>query len=183
MWMWRRTWEHIRNDRRFLIDFWNHGTVCDGCISAGGHGKGGYMYVDWNGAVSPCVFLPYSPLKAQDVFARGGTMTDVWADPFFGAVRQWQTDFQTANRNEIAPCPMRDHHMELRRLLNEYEPDPLDDNARQALLDPEYAAGMADYDRRFGELADPIWESYYNRPVDPTNGRRLAPLPDLKKVP
>jgi MoaA/NifB/PqqE/SkfB family radical SAM enzyme len=58
VWMWRRSWEIVRTRRWFLADFWNQGTVCDGCLSAGGHGEGGYFYIDWNGAVSPCVFMP-----------------------------------------------------------------------------------------------------------------------------
>ena len=179
MWMWRRSWEIVREKRHFFVDFWNHGTAVDGCISAGGHDRGGYMYVDWNGAVSPCVFLPYAPVNVNKIFAGGGTLNDVWADPFFGALRGWQTDFQTRGRNEIAPCPMRDHHMELRRLLNEYEPDPMDENAKAALLDPDYARGLDKYDTDFQALADPIWEQHYNRTVDPANGRRLKPLPDI----
>ena len=41
-WMWKRSWEIVREKKFFLADFWNHGTACDGCLSAGGHGNGGY---------------------------------------------------------------------------------------------------------------------------------------------
>jgi MoaA/NifB/PqqE/SkfB family radical SAM enzyme len=77
VWMWHRSWEIVRNRRMFLADFWNSGTACDGCLSAGGHDRGGYFYIDWNGAVSPCVFVPYSPVNIKDVYARGGTLNDV----------------------------------------------------------------------------------------------------------
>ena len=32
-----------REKRHFLADFWNHGTVVDGCLSGGGHGRGGRL--------------------------------------------------------------------------------------------------------------------------------------------
>jgi len=180
LWMWRRAWEVVRVDRRFLVDFWNYGTATDGCISAGGHGRGGYFYIDWNGAVSPCVFLPYAPVNVKEIYARGGNLNDVWADPFFAAVRGWQADFQARQCNEMAPCPMRDHHMELRRLLHDYEPDPMDENARAALLDPGYAGGLQKYDQEFQALADPVWERHYRRPLDPGDGHSLHPLPDIE---
>jgi MoaA/NifB/PqqE/SkfB family radical SAM enzyme len=34
----------------------------------------------------------------------------------------------------IAPCPNRDHHDELERLLIEFEPEPTDSNAAEALV-------------------------------------------------
>ena len=71
LWMWRRSWEIIRERQIFLADFWNHGTLSQGCISAGRDNGGGYLYVDWNGAVSPCVFMPYSPVNINDVLRRG----------------------------------------------------------------------------------------------------------------
>jgi MoaA/NifB/PqqE/SkfB family radical SAM enzyme len=80
LWMWKRSWEIIRERRLFLADFWNHGTLSDGCISAGRSTGAGYMYIDWNGAVSPCAFVPYSPVNVKDVYKRGGTLNDIWAE-------------------------------------------------------------------------------------------------------
>jgi len=34
--MWRRSWKLIRERHIFLADFWNHGTLSQGCLSAGG---------------------------------------------------------------------------------------------------------------------------------------------------
>jgi MoaA/NifB/PqqE/SkfB family radical SAM enzyme len=178
LWMWRRSWEIVRSRRMFVADFWNSGTACDGCLSAGGHGGGGYFYVDWNGAVSPCVFLPYSPLNINEVYARGETLNDVWADPFFHDLRQWQFDYKQKNGNGLAPCPIRDHNAELQRLLREHEPDPIDANAAAALLDPDYARGLDRYNAAYESVTHDIWEGHYLHGSRVNNGI-VNPLPDI----
>jgi MoaA/NifB/PqqE/SkfB family radical SAM enzyme len=180
-WMWKRSWEIVREQRFFLADFWNHGTCVDGCLSAGGHGDGGYFYVDWNGAVTPCVFTPYSPVNIRDVYARGGTLNDVWQEPFFYSMRQWQVDFRKQNRNYLAPCPNRDHHDELDRLLREHEPEPTDSNATETLTDPGYTAGLVAYNREFEAITHDIWEKHYVHRPGKLNGS-IAPLPDLPEM-
>ncbi len=177
-WMWKRSWEIIRDHRFFIADFWNHGTACDGCLSAGGHGAGGYFYVDWNGAVSPCVFMPYSPVNIKDVYAKGGTLNDVWKEPFFQSLRNWQLEYKAKNRNGLAPCPNRDHHDELEQLLREYEPEPMDPNATETLTDPEYTRGLVAYNQRFETLTKDIWEKHYVK-RDATDNSLIAPLPEL----
>ncbi len=176
-WMWRRSWEIIRKRRFFIADFWNHGTACDGCLSAGGHGAGGYFYVDWNGAVTPCVFMPYSPVNIKDIYARGGNLNDVWQEPFFRSIRQWQLDYKKQTRNGLAPCPNRDHHEELEALIREYEPEPTDINAAETLTDPGYTRGLVAYNREFESLTNPIWQNYYVHRS--TSTAKLADLPDL----
>ncbi|MCX5970694.1 MAG: radical SAM protein [Coprothermobacterota bacterium] len=177
-WMWKRSWEIVREKQFFVADFWNHGTCIDGCIAAGGHGIGGYFYIDWNGAVTPCVFMPYSPVNIRDVYARGKTLNDVWQEPFFQAIRQWQYDYVKDDRNMIAPCPNRDHHDELEQLLMKYKPEPTDTNAAEALIDPEYTRGLVAYSQRFEAITGSIWENrYLHRKV--TKNELFAPLPDI----
>ncbi|MCE5254569.1 MAG: radical SAM protein [Actinomycetia bacterium] len=177
-WMWKRTWEIVRERQFFLPDFWNHGTCVDGCIAAGGHGQGGYFYIDWNGAVTPCVFMPYSPVNIRDAYAQGKTLNDVWQDPFFQAVRQWQYDYVDDGRSMIAPCPNRDHHDELERLLIQYEPEPTDSNAAETLVDPDYTRGLVAYNRRFEAITDGIWEAHYLNRVA-AEDELFAPLPEI----
>jgi MoaA/NifB/PqqE/SkfB family radical SAM enzyme len=177
-WMWRRSWEVVREKRFFVADFWNHGTCVDGCIAAGGHGQGGYFYIDWNGAVTPCVFMPYSPLNIREAYAEGKTLNDVWQDPFFQAVRQWQYDYIDEDRSMLAPCPNRDHHDELERLLLRYEPLPTDANAAETLIDPEYTRGLVAYNRRFEALTGAVWEDHYLRRTAVAN-ELFAPLPEM----
>ena len=180
-WMWKRSWEIVREKQFFLPDFWNHGTCVDGCIAAGGHGQGGYFYIDWNGAVTPCVFMPYSPVNIRDVYAQGKTLNDVWQEPFFQAVRQWQYDYVDDGRSMIAPCPNRDHHDELERLLMQYEPEPTDTNAAETLIDPEYTRGLVAYNRRFEAITGSIWENRYLHRKAAEN-ELFAPLPDIPVI-
>ncbi len=167
LWLWRRAWELVYKRHLFLADFWNSGTASLGCVSAG-H-EGGYMTVDWNGKVSPCVFVPYSPLNIHDVYAQGKTLIDVWLDPFFARLRSWQMDYSNEKRlapgcrhgNWMMPCPIRDHYEEFLEILREFNPEPVDENAREAMLDPDYRSGMIEYNRAVAGLFDPIWQKRY----------------------
>jgi MoaA/NifB/PqqE/SkfB family radical SAM enzyme len=168
LWMWKRSWELIKDRRLFIADFWNGGTTARGCISAGR--QGGYMAVVWNGDVVPCVFLPYSPVNINDAYANGKNLNDVWANPFFQNIRNWQNEYGYGKtfaihtgelHNWMMPCPIRDHYKEFHPWLEEFKAKPIDENAREAMMDPEYLKGMADYNRRVAELLDPIWEKVY----------------------
>ncbi len=161
--MWEQSWKLIKEKHYFIADFWNHGTVVDGCLSAGGHGSGGYFYIDWDGHVSPCVFLPFTPVNVKDIFTKGGNLNDIYTTPFFSSIRNWQIGIKdkTKARNLLNPCPMRDHNADLRRIIQKHEPDPLDPNAAAAIQDAEYAEGMDEYDRKYQQITDEIWEKNY----------------------
>lgn len=177
VWMWKRAWEIIHERHIFLADFWNHGTLTDGCLAAGRSGGGGYLYIDWNGAVSPCVFVPYSPVNINDIYANGGTLTDVWEKPFFKGIRNWQYNYRKENGNLLAPCIIRDHHKDLRQQIAQHEPDPIDESARKALLDPDYARGMEDYDIAYQAQSDPYWRKYYLEPAHKASSHQ-RPTPE-----
>ena len=177
-WMWKQSWEMVRKKDFFIADFWNHGTCVDGCLAAGGHGQGGYFYIDWNGAVTPCVFMPYSPVNIRDVYAEGKTLNDVWQEPFFQAVRQWQYDYIADGRSMLAPCPNRDHHDELEKLLLKHRPEPTDANAAETLVDPDYTRGLVEYNKRFEALTDDVWEEHYLK-RKAGEDELFAPMPDV----
>jgi MoaA/NifB/PqqE/SkfB family radical SAM enzyme len=162
-----RIWYLVRERRIFIADFWNSGTATNGCV-AGGR-PGGYFYVNWNGDVCPCVFVPYSPVNIKDVYARGGTLDDIWHEPLFGAFRDWQRNYGYRENGEpyggrgnwLMPCPIRDHHAEFRVMLERHPAKPTDADAQAALEDPAYAAGLAEFDKRLAELTDPVWRERY----------------------
>jgi len=165
--LWQRVWQLVRDERRFIADFWNSGTATNGCVAAGR--PGGYLYINWNGAVSPCVFIPYSPVNIRDAYARGKTLNDVWAEPFFASLRAWQRRYGYRENGEpcgecgnwLAPCPIRDHHGEFQRILLEHGPEPSDEDARAALGDAGYHAGLEAFDRELAALTDPVWQAQY----------------------
>ncbi len=161
----RRSWEVIEKRQIMLIDFWNHGPLVQGCISAGR--EGGYLYIDWNGKVMPCVFAPYSVGNIQDIYAQGGTLNDVWKAPFFQAIREWQREYGYGQKeplqdgNWLRPCPIRDHYGMFRELVDRYQPEPEDEAAREALEDEEYYKGLVAYGTDIGEFSQDIWEKEY----------------------
>jgi len=165
--MWQRAWQLVYERHIFIADFWNSGTAALGCVSAG-H-QGGYLTVDWNGAVSPCVFVPYSPMNIHDLYDQGKTLTDAWRHPFLARMRDWQEEYSNEHSftpgsrhgNWMMPCPIRDHYAEFYRMLTEFKPEPVDENAKAAMLDPEYQKGMEEYNRAVAELFEPIWKSKY----------------------
>jgi MoaA/NifB/PqqE/SkfB family radical SAM enzyme len=176
--LYQRAWSLIR-DRHFLVvDFWNGATASNGCVAAGR--PGGYLHVNWNGDVSPCVFFPYSPVNVVDVFDREGSLDEVWSHPFFADIRAWQRGYGYREsheacpdcRNWIAPCLIRDHHADFMEIMARHQARPTDDDARAALADPEYHEGLLRFDREFQALTDPVWEAQYRGP-----GRGVPPGP------
>jgi MoaA/NifB/PqqE/SkfB family radical SAM enzyme len=161
LWMWKRSWEIVKKRKIFLADFWNHGTLSNGCIAGGRAHGGGYMYIDWNGHVSPCVFVPYSPVNVKDIYAQGGTLNNVWANPFFADIRGWQESYMQSKGNWLAPCLNRDHHGVLNQLIAKHEPEPIDESAHAALLDPDYVKGLEHYGELYENLSESIWHEQY----------------------
>ncbi|MGB9893122.1 MAG: radical SAM/SPASM domain-containing protein [Candidatus Saccharicenans sp.] len=167
LWMFQRAWQLVYEKHRFLIDFWNSGTATHGCIAAGR--SGGYMVINWDGTVTPCVFVPYSPVNINEIYSHGGNLNDAWSNPFFADIRKWQRDYgyrrhhqkEGPVKNWIMPCPMRDHFRDMYELLKKHRPRPIDENAAEALKDPEYYKGLTEYNVQVAALLDPVWEEKY----------------------
>jgi len=164
--MFRRT-QHLIKDRKiFIADFWNCGSVSNGCISAGR--EGGYLYIEWNGNITPCVFNPYAVANINEVYKNGDTLNDVLNKPFLKRIRRWQDDYALKQKPEnmgnwILPCPIRDHYKEMRQFIEEDKPQPIDSAAEQALQEEEYKEKMINYDEALAEVLDPIWENEYKK--------------------
>jgi hypothetical protein len=91
-------------------------------------------------------------------------LNDIWQNPFFSDIRKWQENYWNNHGNWLAPCLIRDHHADLRQLIIKHEPEPSDEEARNALLDSNYARGMEKYDKEYQALTDPIWRAVYLNP-------------------
>jgi len=167
LWMWRRTWQIIREKKIMLADFWNCGTVSNGCIAAGRSGGGGYLYINWHGQVMPCVFVPYSAGNLFEIYTRGGHLDNIWDAPYFRAIRNWQRDYALGKDrpeecgNWLTPCSLRDHYENGRKLIETYQPEPEDEAAAAILKDEAYARAMLEYDAQLYKLFGPIWKQEY----------------------
>jgi MoaA/NifB/PqqE/SkfB family radical SAM enzyme len=162
--MLERTWHLIRDRRVFVADFWNSGTVSDGCISAGR--PGGYMYIQWDGRTSPCAFIPYSTHNICDIFRKGGNLNDLIQTPLMQKVRDWQDRYGYAQSGDkvgdwLRPCPIRDHYQEMYGAIRQSGAKGIDSEAEAALNEPEYREGLTRYGQEYGRLTQPIWEEQY----------------------
>jgi MoaA/NifB/PqqE/SkfB family radical SAM enzyme len=162
---WQRSWEAIARKRIFLLDFWNHGPLVEGCIAAGR--ERGYLYIDWNGQAMPCVFMPCAGADMYEIYARGGTLNDVWEAPLFRAIRQWQRDYgygrpeRAQAGNWMSPCPFRDHHRTFREWVAQYAPKAGAAADEAALVDGTYAERMLAHARENAPFSQKIWEQEY----------------------
>jgi len=156
-----RTWGEVREKKRFIIDFWGSGCAADGCVCAAR--EGGYFYIDWNGNVMPCVFIPYSTHNINEVYNNGGNLRTATIDSeFFKEIRHWQDEYGFRNpslpskqcylRWKFVPCPHRHCYGELLRIVQKFGAKPINEEARRALEDKDYTRGLTKYGERVKEL-------------------------------
>ena len=160
-------WHLVREKGIFLADFWNSATSSDGCIAAAR--SGGYFYINWNGDVMPCVFVPYTVDNVVEAFKEGRDLNDIINSGFFKEIRDWQDSYgyrkpPHEHGNWMRPCFIRDHHKEFMEIVKRYKARPGDDDAKIALTDKDYHNGLVEYDRRMEELTDKIWQEHYIAP-------------------
>ena len=156
--------EILWKKRLFYVDFWNSGPMANGCIAAGR--EAGYLYIDGNGWVMPCPYYQFSPVNIFDVYKNGGTLNNIYDQPFFEALRKWQDQYaytRVGNEmgNLLRPCPIRDHHNRAMEIIHEYQPRPEDKDTEKWLLDETLHQGLIEFDERLAELMDPYWKNLY----------------------
>ncbi len=184
-WMYRQE-KHIIHDKHiFLPDFWNGGVYSSGCL-AGGR-SGGYIYIEWNGNVTPCVFYPYSKVNIKDIYAGDGNLNDALKSDLMIGVRKWQRDYGFEKKgkevhNLIAPCGIRDHYEFTRKLLEETKPIPIDEDAAEAIKDPLYYEGLTEYNKKFLSMTDDIWQNEFIGNGKKHNGNNISETEDKSKV-
>lgn len=165
--MYLRERELVEERRMFIADFWNSGSISDGCLCAGR--AGGYFYLDWNGNAMPCVFTPYSTHNMKDVYRNGGNVNTILYTPFLKAVREWQSEYgymQPSHLvgNEITPCPIRDHHRRFHEIVREHKAKPINPEAAEALEATDFVEGLCRYGENVAQLTDDIWDREYLEP-------------------
>ena len=175
--MYRRMNRMIRERKAFIVDFWNSGPATNGCIAAGR--PKGYFHIDWNGNISPCVFFPYSTHNIAEVYEKGGDLNTVMTSPLFVSLREWQREYgylteARETRNQIVPCPIRDHHEAAVRFIRCSHASPINAEAADALADEEYHEAMRRYGEEVAKRTERIWEENYLR-CGEVDSRATAP--------
>jgi MoaA/NifB/PqqE/SkfB family radical SAM enzyme len=162
---WQRVWEVIEKRKIMLLDFWNHGTLVDGCVAAGR--DGGYLHIDWDGNVTPCVFAPFSAGNIVEIYDSGGDINTIWKSGFFKAIRDWQKEYGFGKNcpeekgNLMMSCPYRDHHPQFLEWIKQYKTIPSDYGSDKTFMGSRYCSNMAGYGKELAELMDPVWKEKY----------------------
>jgi len=154
------TWERLTLDTDYFVgDFWNSGVAAHGCIAYGR--PGGYFYVNWNGNVTPCAFVPYYKHNIVDLYAQGRSITDALMSDLFSRGRHWQQEYLRGSAlpgNLLMPCSIRDHYAEFRENVMDPNVQPENEPARQAIEDPDYYRRLTEFDTQLSSIMTPLWE-------------------------
>jgi len=159
-----RKWEKLLSEKNYcLADFWNSGVLARGCIAYGR--SGGYVYIDWNGNVTPCAFIPYYVDNIYDLYKNGKTLSDALFSDFMKNGRKWQNEYGFENwkkpKNWLMPCSIRDHYEIFRNSVLPKNAKPEDEKAKEALESDEYFEVLKNYDQELQGLTETIWENEY----------------------
>jgi MoaA/NifB/PqqE/SkfB family radical SAM enzyme len=160
-------WEHVIRDLRYpFADFWNSASLSTGCIAYGRWN--GYFYIDFEGNIAPCVFVPYSVEKIQDIYAKGGTLADALQSGFLKNGRKWQKDHGFAKEDHdgkylLMPCSIRDNYKNFRENILPPEAKGIDTEAEEALRDEEYKKIMIEYDKELDILTQKIYDRKFRK--------------------
>ena len=161
-----RKWEELLEKGYPIADFWNSGVLSNGCIAYGREG-GGYFYIDWNGNIMPCVFIPYYVHNVYDLYKQGKTIADALFSDFFKKGREWQKKYGYAcpkkAENWLMPCSIRDHYKYFRENVLPENAKGEDEFAQEAKNSKEYYEKLVEYDKKLKELTQPIWEKEYKK--------------------
>ncbi|MCF8303663.1 MAG: radical SAM protein [Bacteroidales bacterium] len=159
-------WEYLISEKHYCVaDFWNSGLLTDGCIAYGR--QGGYIYIDWNGNIMPCVFVPYYVDNIYELHKQGKGLSEALFSKFMKNGRKWQDDYGWENvtnpDNWLMPCSIRDHYENFRKNILTDDAKGEDSEAEAILLDEDYYRMMKAYDDKLERLTKPIWDKYFAR--------------------
>ena len=156
-----KKWRQVLSEKQwFVADFWNSAILTSGCISCARSGSG-YFYIDWNGNIMPCVFIPYYKHNVRDLFKEGKKIQDALFSQFFVEGRDWQSKYFNQNGklgNLLMPCFIRDHHEEFLKIARECKVLPEDMAAKEAMDDEGYHNALIEFDEKLKAIEEPYWE-------------------------
>ncbi len=156
-----KVWEKVLSEKKYPVaDFWNSGIISNGCVAYGRNN--GYIYIDWNGNIMPCVFVPYYVDNVYDLFKQGKNLGDAVQSRFMKNGRKWQLDYEKIRKNHLMPCSIRDHYKNFRENIITDNSKPENKQADEALKDANYFQTMVNYDEELTELTKNINELEYS---------------------
>lgn len=162
-----RKWESLLKKGYPIADFWNSGVLSNGCIAYGR--PGGYFHIDWNGNITPCVFIPYYVDNVYDLYKNGKTIADALFSDFFKRGREWQKEYGPPHskkvENWLMPCSIRDHYKYFKEVVLPKNAKGEDKFAEEAKNSKGYCDGLIEYDEKLKKLTQPIWDKEYTEQI------------------
>ena len=151
-----KVWERILEQKGYPVaDFWNSALLSNGCIAYGR--KGGYIYIDWNGNIMPCVFVPYYEDNIIDLYKQGKSLANATKSLLMKRGKKWQTEYlNSQDYNYLMPCSIRDHYRNFRKNIFTEKSKPENKQAEEALTDKSYYHLMGKYDDELEKLSVPV---------------------------
>ncbi len=157
-------WKKLLGERKYPVaDFWNSGALTDGCLAYGRwHG---YFYVNWDGQVMPCVFVPFYVHNVHDLYDKGLTLADALQSEFFKRGRKWQEEHGFSNpscrKNGLMPCSIKDHFDNFKKNILTDDAMAENPSAEEMRSDPVYADILREYDRELDRLSRTLFREEY----------------------
>jgi MoaA/NifB/PqqE/SkfB family radical SAM enzyme len=165
-----RLWERMIFEKKYCVaDFWNSGCIVDGCVAYGRWN--GYFYINWDGKIMPCVFVPFYEDTVYEVYSSGRTIGDALQAPIFKNGRAWQKEYGYCNRdkeNILLPCFIRDHFENFKSNILSASAKPENEEAIQMLADPEIEKALIRMEDELRQLTERIWEEEFLQ-LDPAS--------------
>lgn len=158
-----KMWEKLIGEKKYCVaDFWNSGALTEGCLAYGRWG--GYFYINWDGNIMPCVFVPFYQDNINDLYAQGKTLADGLHSKLMKNGRKWQHEYgfdcPEQRQNILMPCSIRDHFDNFRR--NILPDEAIAENPEaEAIRTEEYHNLLTKFDQELSELTRKIWEKTY----------------------
>jgi len=143
----------------FIADFWNSAVTSAGCISSGT--EGGYFYINWDGNIMPCVFVPYFADNIYSIYSNNKTLSDALFSKLFTESRNWQSNYLNNKGNLLMPCLYRDHYSDFFEIIKNCDIKPENNSALEALSSMEYYKSMLSFDKKLGKISSEIWQDIF----------------------
>jgi len=161
-----RKWEYLISEKEYCVaDFWNSGVLVNGCIAYGR--RGGYIYIDWNGNLMPCVFVPYYVDNVYDLYKNDKDLVDALFSDFMKNGREWIRNYGQGQPSDpdnwLMPCSIRDHYANFRENILPNHARGESEEAEETLRNNQYYRKLVEYDRELEHLTEDIWEREYKQ--------------------
>jgi len=129
----------------FVADFWNHGFLTHGCLSAGSK----YFHVNAKGYVEPCVFQQFATDSIREK-----SLIEIFKSPFFEAYKR-AIPF---SNNLFRPCPIIDNPKVFRAMVKNFNAIPQHEGCEKTIT--ELAPELDKLADEWKEYADKLWYEY-----------------------